>query len=351
MAPVTFLQRPFTWLSAIARYGIDSSAAPNFAYDLCARKITAEQRDTLDLSKWTMTITGAEPVRAETIRRFVDAFGPCGVREELFCASYGLAESTLIVSSGEAGSAPRTLKVVERELEQHRVVDAGPEEAARTLVSSGRPVAEHQVRIVDPERLVECAPEVVGEIWVAGPSVAQGYWGQPEETERTFRARMADSTEGPFLRTGDFGFLRDGELYVTGRLKDLIIIDGRNHYPQDIELTVEGSHPVIRPNGVAAFAVEFGGEERLVIVAEAERRYLGMLRELKNAASDDGRVLDHGDPVKRAVRQAVSAEHDLRVHAIELVRPGSVPKTSSGKIRRSACRNGFLAGTLDRWDS
>ncbi|HVR95063.1 MAG TPA: amino acid adenylation domain-containing protein [Thermoanaerobaculia bacterium] len=306
MSPAAFLQRPARWLEAITRYrsaGGTASGGPNFAYELCLRKVSAEERSRLDLSGWRVAFNGAEPVRAGTLERFAAAFAPCGFRLEAFRPCYGLAEATLLVSGGEGSSSPPY---------------SGP-------VSCGLPWTE--VEIVDPETCVRCG---TGEIWVAGPGVAAGYWNRPEETEATFGARLADAPEaGPFLRTGDLGFLAGGELFVSGRLKDLVILRGRNHYPQDLERTAEVSHPALQPGGAAAFGVEVDGEEQLVIVQEVIPRFGG----------DAGAVAE-------AVREAVAAEHEVQPWEVVLVEPGSVPRTTSGKVRRQACRAAYKEGGL-----
>ncbi len=332
MSPIIFLQRPFRWLQAISRSRATHSGGPNFAYDLCIRKITPEQRATLDLSCWEVAFNGAEPIRAETLERFAATFEPCGFCRVAFYPTYGLAEATLIVTGGLKADPPVVTIVQGAELEQNRAVAASVEnEDTRTLVSSGQTGLDQKITIVDPNSLTQCPPDRLGEIWVSGPSIAQGYWNRPEETEQTFRAYMADTGEGPFLRTGDLGFLKDGELFVSGRLKDLIIIRGQNHYPQDIERTVEQSYRQIRPGCCAAFSVEITGEERLVVMAEVERYY---------------RNLDI-DRVVGAIRQSVVEHHDLQVYAVLLLKPGSIPKTTSGKIQHYACRAGFLAGDLE----
>ncbi len=332
MSPVAFLQRPVRWLQAISRYKATTSGGPNFAYELCVSKITNEQRKTLDLSSWDVAFNGAEPVRAETLERFATAFEPYGFRREAFYPCYGMAETTLIVSGGLKAALP-VLKTVQGEaLEQHRVVSASLENnGVRTLVGCGQTLLEQQIVIAHPDTLTRCQPPEVGEIWVSGNSVAQGYWNRPEETQATFRAYLADTGEGPFLRTGDLGFLQDGELFVTGRLKDVIIIRGRNHYPQDIEQTVEKSHSVVQLGCTAAFSVEVNAQERLVVACEVERT--------------SRRNLDL-EEVVGAIRKAVSEQHDLEVYGVLLLKPGSIPKTSSGKIQRHACKAGFLAESL-----
>ena len=332
MSPVSFLQRPFRWLEAMSRYKATITGAPNFAYDLCVDKITPEQMETLDLSSWSLAFCGAEPIRPETLERFARTFERCGFRETSFYPCFGMAEGTLIVSGGEGPSKPRTFTLDRKSLERDRIVPASLGDAGSlTMVNCGQAVIDQKIVIADPTTKEQCAPDQVGEIWVSGPSVAAGYWGLPEETDEIFNAYLADSGEGPFLRTGDLGFLQDGELYITGRLKDLIIIHGSNHYPQDIELTVESSHVALQPGGGAAFSVTTDGKEQLVIVQEVTRKH---------------RRPDV-DEVTSAIRQAVAEKHDLRVFAIVLVKPMSIPKTSSGKIQRRACRDAFLEGTLD----
>lgn len=332
MSPVAFLQKPWRWLKAISRYKATTSGGPNFAYDLCARKIKPEQWASLDLSSWEVAFTGAEPVRAETLERFTATFEPCGFRKEAFLPCYGMAETTLIVSGGLKTALPIVYQIQGTALEQNRVQRAADnQQGTQTIVGCGQSWLDQKIVIVDPESLTVCPADKVGEIWVSGPSVAQGYWNRVEETKQAFHAYLADTGDGPFLRTGDLGFLQDGELFVTGRLKDVIIIRGQNHYPQDIELTVERSHPALRPDCAAAFAVEVKGEERLVVVQEVERSYL--------------RKLDVNQVVGN-INQAVTAQHDLQVYATVLVKTGSIPKTSSGKIQRRACRSGFLSGSL-----
>jgi len=334
MAPTAFFQRPIRWLQAISRYRGTTSGGPNFAYDLCIRKITPEQRASLDLSSWDVAFNGAEPVRAETLERFARLFAPCGFRREAFYPCYGLAEATLFATGGLKKAPPVLYTVQRAELERHRVVPASPGEAgAQTLVSNGRPWPGHRVVIVDPESRERCAEGQVGEIWLAGPSIAQGYWQRPAETAATFGGYLATSGEGPFLCTGDLGFVQGGELYVTGRQKDLIIIKGINRYPQEIEQTVERSHGGLRPNAGAAFAVDVGNEERLVVVQEWEG----------HQRPDEGVV----QAVAGAIREAVFAEHEIQVYAVVLIKQGSIPKTSSGKIQRQACRQAYLEGTLD----
>ncbi len=333
MSPVDFLQRPLRWLAAISRYGGTISGGPNFAYDLCARKVGSADLAGLDLSRWQVAFNGAEPVRPETLERFAAAFAPCGFRREALFPCYGLAEATLFVTGGGLSEPPVTGSFVAAELERHRVVAAADDRGARALVASGRPVAGDvglEVAIVDAESLARLGEDAVGEIWLQGASVTGGYWSRLELTEGSFHAVTAEG-DGPYLRTGDLGFLHGGDLYVAGRLKDLIIIRGRNHYPQDIELTVEKSHPALRPGCCAAFPVEGeGGEERLVVVQEVRR-------DARDA--DLASVLD-------AIRRAVAEEHEVTLLAAVLIRTATLPKTSSGKVQRQACRASYLRGDL-----
>jgi 8-amino-7-oxononanoate synthase/acyl carrier protein len=347
MSPVAFLQKPLRWLQAIAKYRATISGGPNFAYELCVRKTTPEQRAALDLSSWSLAFNGAEPVRAETIDAFCEAFAPSGFRRQAFYPCYGLAESTLMVTGGMKFEAPVIRSFDAASIETGAAVPR-PANATggRRLVGSGRELDGQDVLIVDPQTCEALPPGRVGEIWVSGPSVAQGYWNRPEASQETFGAMLSQPepappakgvakwrpNAGPYLRTGDLGFFDEGELFVTGRLKDLIIIRGRNHYPQDIEHAVEEASPLVRAGSVAAFAVDVDGRERVVVVAEVER---GRRDAAEVAAAFD------------AIRKRLATEHEVAVEAIVLVRPNSIPKTSSGKIQRHACKRQFLENALD----
>ena len=332
MAPMTFVQEPIRWLRAISKYRGRTSGAPNFAYDLCVAKTTPEERKGLDLASWSLAFNGAEPVRAETIDRFAHTFEPFGFRRSAFYPCYGLAEATLLVS-GPVKSAVPLVRTFETAGLEHRsaIPVAGNDESGRTLVGCGHTWLDQTIVVADPDTLTRCSDGRIGEIWISGPNVTHGYWRREEATAATFRAYLADSGDGPFLRTGDLGFFHDGSLFISGRIKDLIIIRGRNHFPQDIELTVESSHPVLRPGCGAAFSVDVDGDERLVVVQEIRRDFR------------DSNLHEVAD----VIRGAVSANHELSVHAIVLIKPGRIPKTSSGKIQRHACRESYLAGTLD----
>ncbi len=347
MSPLMFLQRPVRWLEAISRYGGTTSGGPNFAYDLCVRKVTPQQLETLDLSHWNLAFNGAEPIYHDVMERFAQTFASCGFRPEAFYPCYGMAETTLIATGGAKLAQPVLQTVQAEGLEENRAIFSQSNDLnIRTVVGCGQSLRDQQLVIVHPETLTSCNPGEIGEIWISGPSIAQGYWNNLEETERTFNAFLADTGEGPFLRSGDLGFLADGELFVTGRLKDVIIINGSNYYPQDIERTVEQSHLLIRPNCSAGFSIEVKGEERLVIVAEVERHYRER-RQLTESVNN-GERSPKIQEVMQAIRRAVSQQHDLRVYETVLLKPGTLPKTSSGKVQRHACRAGYLAGTLNR---
>ncbi|HET6977284.1 MAG TPA: amino acid adenylation domain-containing protein [Pyrinomonadaceae bacterium] len=336
MSPASFLQRPARWLQAISRYRATTSGGPNFAYDMCVRKISVAERAEFDLSSWSVAFNGSEPVRAETMERFAEAFGPCGFRQTAFYPCYGLAEATLFVSGAAEVRQPLVKTIDAGALGNHHVVESSSSEAAtRSLVGCGNAFLDQEIVIVDPESLTPRGPNEIGEIWVTGESVAKGYWNRPEETAETFAAQLANTNDKSFLRTGDLGFIRDNELFVTGRLKDLIIIRGRNLYPQDIERTVEQCDPSLRRGGTAAFSVDIEGEERLVVIQELERR-----------------ASPNFDEVIGRIRQVVVEEHEIRPHVLLLVEAGSIPKTSSGKLQRRACRDLFLSGslkTLGQW--
>lgn len=328
MSPQSFVKHPVRWLRAISKHRAYATSGPSFAYDLCVQKVTDEELEGLDLSCWTLACNGAEPVRPDTLERFSRRFAQVGFRPEAFYPCYGLAEATLIVSGGEK-HAPPVLRSYDADDMAGHLVTPVSEGNGRVIVGCGGTVDNQEVAIVDPETRRRCPADEVGEIWVRGPGVALGYWNNAEATRETFRAYTSDTSEGPFLRTGDMGFLDDGELFITGRIKDMIIIRGRNHYPQDLERTVEGCHASLRRDHGAAFGVEVGGEERLVIVQ-------GVMRPKK---------LDL-DQVMADVRAALLHEHEVAPHAIVLVKGGEIPRTSSGKVQRRACKELFLNGEL-----
>jgi acyl-CoA synthetase (AMP-forming)/AMP-acid ligase II len=368
MSPFLFLQRPIRWLRAISQHQATTSGGPNFAYDLCVQKIKTEDLGDLDLSSWKVAFNGAEPIRSDCMRRFTEKFAPYGFRHESFYPCYGMAEATLIISGGLRSAAP-VVKAFDRiSLEQNQVKRAiNCNSESQELVGCGQTLSKQEIVIVHPNKLTQCHNGEVGEIWVQGSSVAQGYWNQTENTQETFNAYLINSGKGPYLRTGDLGFIQDGELFVTGRLKDIIIIRGSNYYPQDIERTVEQSHSSLCSNASAVFSIELENEERLVIVAEVERRYSRNFKQAvnqgahekceqdsntlqKNTAPSDEQSKDLLTVLNQLVgdiREAVTQQYNLQPYAIALIQVGSIPKTSSGKVQRYACKSAFLAKTLN----
>ena len=335
MPPEAFIERPMRWLEAISRHGATITAAPNFAYELCIEHSGAEERAALDLSNWSTAMCGAEPVRTPTLQRFTNAFAVAGFRPETFQPVYGLAEATLLVSGGSKSTVPVVRHVDGIALREHRVVEVAPEHPAATpFVGCGRVQHGQEIVIVDPAARQPRRAGEVGEIWLAGGSVAGGYWRMPAETEETFSAFLSETGRGPFLRTGDLGFQLEGELFVTGRLKDLIIIRGRNYYPEDIEATAQDSHPALLRGRGAAFSISpaSGGAEQLIVVQEVDRNRI--------AEADVSAVI-------AAIRTSITEHHGIQPHAVVLVEPLRIPTTSSGKIRRSACRERFLDGALE----
>jgi 8-amino-7-oxononanoate synthase len=335
MSPMSFLQKPVRWLRGIKKYNVTISGGPNFAYDLCVDKITDEELEGLDLSSWLVAFNGAEPIRSTTLNAFIDRFSSVGFRREAYYPCYGMAETTLIVTGSYRKDPPIIRAFDGKALDEHRVVPAVvDEEGARELVGCGHVLPEEEVIIVDPESRKRLPDHQVGEVWVRSQSVGQGYWNKPEITNETFRATTSRGDTG-YLRTGDLGFMDDGELFVTGRLKDLIIVRGVNRYPQDIEQTVERTDPRLQAGAAAAFAVDLNGRECLIVMAEVER----------------ARHKDWSNVIQ-AIRGSVTREHELPPDVITLVRFGSMPKTSSGKIQRHACRAAFLEDSLPviaRW--
>jgi len=325
-----FLQRPFRWLQAVSRFQANTSGGPNFAFDLCIRKIKPEQRDQLVLSSWEVAFNGAEQIHHKTIDQFADYFAPCGFHREAFLPCYGLAEATLMVVGGPKARSPVMKNLVKAGLEKNKVlVSLERSKDTKTVVSCGQNMGKQKIRTVDVESLSPCLPDQIGEIWVSGPSVASGYWKKPLETVSTFGAHLSDSDEGPFLRTGDLGFMNGGELYITGRLKNLIIVDGKNHYPRDIERTVEKSHPAIRPAGCAVFSIENSGSERIIVIAEIQYK-----------------LVENKAEVIIAIRKTVAEHHELHVYDIKLSVSGSIPRTTSGKIKHFLCKKNYLSGAL-----
>ena len=331
--PVAFLQKPVRWLKAISKYRGTHGGGPNFAFDLCVNGISGEEKQGIDLSSMDTLYCGAEPIRKTTFERFRSVYKDYGFSSKALYPCYGMAETTLITSGPRAGRGPVYLGISGNALEQNRVIpvpDSEPD--VRYLVGIGYPWLDTKVKIVNPETLLLCQDHEVGEIWVSGSVVTAGYWNKKEETEKTFSAHINDDVSISYLRTGDLGFFHEGELYISGRLKDLVIIYGRNYYPQDIEYLAESSHPALRANSSASFSVDVEDEEKLVIVVEVERT---AIRNLDITAVCD------------AIRQRIAEELELEVYAILLLRTASILKTSSGKIQRKACKEGFIHKTLE----
>ncbi|MGQ0556749.1 MAG: amino acid adenylation domain-containing protein [Nitrospiraceae bacterium] len=331
MSPVTFLRRPLRWLDAVSRFEITHSGGPNFSYEACLRAVRQQTEWRADLSTWLVASCGAEPIRPETMEQFIDTFGPHGFRRTTFAPAYGLAEATLLVTVKRAGAEPSFLHVETDALADSIIKEApASEQGTRTLVGCGEPLEETHVRIVNPVTHAECPSGVVGEVWLAGTGIGAGYWGKPEETDATFNAALAGSGEGPYLRTGDLGFIHSGELFLTGRLKDLIIVRGRNYYPHDLEWSAQQAHPGLRRGYGAAFSIEDKTGERVALVHEIEKQV---------SESDLAEVVG-------CIRRALADEYELEIHTVMLIKSGTIPRTSSGKIQRGACKAAFEAGQL-----
>lgn len=326
LSPVGFIKRPWSWLEAVSRYKATHIHGPNFAYQLLIDRAVDRLAPDADLSSLVVAASAAEPIRRDTAERFIATFARFGFKSTAFAPAYGLAEATLVVSAKENGTPYKTAFLAPDALERRQCVEVDPSHPqVRSVISCGVPAGNYSYAIVDPETRNELPDDAVGEFWMANASVAAGYWKKPEETAETFGA-FTSAGRGPMLRTGDLGFMRGGEIYLTGRLKDLLIINGSNHYPQDIEVTVEAASPDVRETFVAAFPVERDGAERLVVAAELSRR----------AAETDA--------VIAAIREAVSREHGLACDAVLLLPKGSILKTSSGKVQRRGCKAAYLAG-------
>ena len=316
MSPTEFIQYPERWLQVVSAFQITISGGPNFFYELAARAIKPEQMQGCDLSAWRVAFCGAEPIRATTISLFTQQFAPFGFQPETFYPCYGMAESTVFITGNKIGTLPTVCN-------QH-----GSE-----VVGCGIPRHDTRIEIVDPETFIGTPNGCVGEIWVNGSSIAQGYWGRPELTERTFHAYNAGDDSSRFLRTGDLGYLKNNELYVTGRLKDLIIVYGKKYAPQDFEDDAERSHVALRQAGGAAFCVAENYVERLVVVFELKREWLRRQHEHQS--------------IRNAIRTSINYLHGVTVDDVVLIRPGALPRTSSGKVQRTRCRTDYLSGAFD----
>lgn len=330
MPHLMFLQRPIRWLKAISRFRATTSGGPNFAYDLCINKIKPDQCEGLDLSTWEVAFNGAEPINIDTVERFSKFFAPYGFKPEAILTCYGLAEATLMVSGGPKTRLPKFKRLIKKELANHRAIISTELENTVSIASCGHVSELSNLKIVNPETLMPCTRNEIGEVWVSGPNVALGYWDNPAETASVFYAHTTDSNNLSFLRTGDLGFIDKGELYITGRLKNMIIIDGKNYYPHDIERTVEQFHPDIQSGGCAAFSIEDSGKEFLVVIVEI-RRHLEM---------NENELLN-------GIRKVILENYELPIFDIKLTLPGGIPRTTSGKIKHFLCRANYLTGTLN----
>ena len=325
MAPVTFIQRPLKWLQAIHDYRAEVAGAPNFAFDLCVQRFRADQVKHLDLSCWKLAFNAAEPVRADTIERFAMTFSPYGFDPRAMYPLYGMAEATLLISSGQRGAGQIVRTISRDAFEIRRICEPASSEDTYRVVGCGRNIIGQQIAIVDPENCRRLGPNRLGEVWVSGPHVCKGYWRNPEATNLVFQARIVGEGGEHWLRTGDLGFMDAmGELFIAGRIKDLIIVRGINYYPQDIENTVYDSHPALRRHCGAAFSVlTENNEEKIALVQEVERTHRHRLEI---------------EEIKACIREAVANEHEIAIDTIVLIAPGAIPKTTSGKIQRSLAR-------------
>lgn len=325
LSPLTFIRRPERWMQVITRFRGTHTQAPNFAYEQCIRRISEDVIDTLDLSSMVTFSSGGEPIRADTVKKFMSKFERCGLRPEAVCPAYGLAESTLVVSAKTREGGPLFCHVDKEAYKNDQIIELEPDDPkGRTVTSSGIILDGVDFAIADQDSLKNLPDGQIGEVWISGEFVAAGYWQHPEESERTFRARLSDDpNRGTFLRSGDLGFKLRNNIYITGRAKDLIIIAGVNHYPQDIELTVQNSDDVIRTDHCIAFPVEAKDEERLVVIAEVDSKR------------------DDWNPLLSTIRKAISETHEVDLYALQLIRRGTILKTSSGKLQRRKCRDVF----------
>ncbi|WAC73072.1 amino acid adenylation domain-containing protein [Roseateles sp. SL47] len=334
MPPMAFMQQPRRWLEVISRYRVTCTGGPNFAFDLCVDRIPEHERAGLDLSSWAVAYNGSEPVRPETLRRFSEAYRPHGLDGGALYPCYGLAEGSLLVSGPEAGRGPSLLTVDSAALEEGRIEPSGTPSPAsvRQLTSCGKIWGGQTVKVIDPVRRTVCPPGQVGEIWLQGPSITRGYWKRPDADAALIVPREDQPGEGAYCRTGDLGAFVNDELYITGRLKEVLIVRGRNHYPQDIEQSVQAAWPGFVRGGGAAFL----DEDRLVLVQEIGRTYL--------------RQFD-ADAATRIAREVLAEQHGLTLAALVPIKPATLAKTSSGKIRRQAMRESYRDGSLIRVDA
>lgn len=332
MSPVTFMRWPLRWLQAISIYQAHTSGGPNFAFGACIKALEREPDIELNLSTWQVAFNGAEPIRIDTMSEFQAAFKRYGFSREAVYPCYGLAECTLQASGGVKGSGLITLTVDRQALRDGKILltDAA---SCQALVSSGKALPGTNIKIVDPVTRIARPPLEIGEIWIAGPHVAGGYWNQETITADAFANRLSGDIQPPYLRTGDLGFIHQGELYVTGRIKDMVIIRGRNYYPHDIEHNVSGAHHSLEDSACAVFSL-LDAEDKLIIVQEVRREWRKKIVE---------------EEIVSIIRQAVVVNNEITPHDIVLLKPGKLLKTSSGKIMRNAIRTQYVEKKLERW--
>jgi acyl-CoA synthetase (AMP-forming)/AMP-acid ligase II len=342
MSPMDFVQKPYVWLKVISDFRVTSTAAPNFAYDLCVEKVSLEEKKTLDLSCWTLALNAAEPVSAKTLRVFSAAFAECGFRATAFFPAYGLAEATVFITGKKDKlELPKVIIADRHALSRKQLVLQGAE-SSRTvpLVSCGVPFAPAVLKIVDVNTLKECKPGQVGEVWVKGPSISEGYWQKPRVSQETLKVCLCSDPDSVYLRTGDLALFHEGEIYICDRLKDMIIIHGQNYYPHDIEKTIEACHPTLVPSACALFSFETAeGALKVVLVAEISRHYTRDMDEQESTAFRE---------ITDAIRFIVNETYDIRLNDVVLIRQASIPKTTSGKIQRSACRQAYMSNMLKK---
>jgi acyl-CoA synthetase (AMP-forming)/AMP-acid ligase II len=338
VAPVTFMQRPLSWLHAIHQCRAEVAGAPNFAFDLCVQRFRPDQMEGVDLSCWKLAFNAAEPIRADTIERFTETFRPYGFDPRAVHPLYGMAEATVLVSSGRRGSGPVIRAINVDAFRRNEIAPPAAEHQVHRVVGCGRNIIGQRLAIVDPSTRRRLSADCIGEVWVSGPHICKGYWRNPDATQAIFQARIeGDEDDETWLRTGDLGFIDDsGELFITGRSKDMIIVRGINYYPQDIENTVYNSHPALRQYFGAVFSVLTENGEKVVLVQEVERTH--------RHAIDTEEIVG-------CIREAVSNEHEIALDAIMLIRPGTIPKTTSGKIQRNLTRQMWLQNSFEPIDA
>jgi len=323
--PFDFLRNPVIWMNAITKYKGTTAGCPNFALDLLVERISREQKNKIDLSSLKVLFCGSEPIRRTSLKNFTLSFKQCGFKEDMFLPCYGLAENTLMVTGIHHSEKPEYILADKQSLDKtNKIVISDDKETAHSFVGCGYPWLDDQVQIVDPEKAKICGEDTIGEIWTKSASVCRGYWNRTDKGKEIFNAKINGSTAGPFMKTGDLGFIHNGQLYIAGRIKEVIIIRGVNHFPSDIENTVENCHPALQAHACAAFSAEIEDQEKLIIVQEIKRTAI--------------RGLD-GIEVIEAIRSAISSEHEISAFAIELISPGRICKTTSGKIQHGKCKS------------